>query len=83
MFSDSVVSGREAPSVQPRLRAISRYLLSASALVVYVLPAVVHASNFARPAKSKREGREEAGRGETVIYLKRPYSCKGVRTGAQ
>lgn len=63
------------PSLHPKLRAISKYLFSASAgRSWYVFPADCHASHFALPAKSNRDGFGTLGVGDTVRYLKMAYS---------
>ena len=65
-----------APGSHPSSRAISRYLVSASApRLTYFFPTSLHASHLARPAKSNSDGRAFSGAGATVRYLYSPYSC--------
>ena len=65
------------PGVHPSSRATWIYLFSASDLwPAYVFPVLLHASHFARPAKSNSDGRGPWGTDATVRYLYNPYSCR-------
>lgn len=61
--------------VQPKVRAISRYLFSASCGFWHCLSVAAHASHFARPVRSNIEGRDVEGVFEDVMYLNKPYNC--------